>query len=648
MIIKTYNPVTDILTNQVNMPWIFSLGGKVASNTDVTRFTYNNYGGYTISYTYYNPIKISYVYALALSNSSNYLLCSNVSGSDPNTFGYYTAYQHPNEYLGKFYITTNQLGSGFNTLSKVDPTILLSPTEHSTYIANRPTGINAQINGSGTYVKVYDYFISPTMNQFSIVRAPVDDILLGFSSNNPKHFYQITSFSVGINPYDSNANLTQNLTPFIDNIQEMEGSWFVDITGKVIGNRLTLADYGLLSLNIAWQIFYPVQRVIYKNISKSVNTLQDLSGLTYPEYPHTQLFAYSNDASFIADISGNNSIAPWGNEKNFFVSDTQYSGYYFNAYTTFIPLQSNTTPYYVALRNYSPTEKSQVYMRFSLPKRYDFGYSRFIDISNEVITLSNAPNNFNPNYATALQNFNNNFIFTTKTFGGITISNVTGFGDFMRYYTVVYNNYVNNITIINNINNNTSSQLSNFIATDLQYIIPPTATNRQKYTDPLLFSILWKSQLTPQYANLDEGWGLGYNLGYVKQDTSYDVIHRAESFYKILDDYINLRMNQEFDFNRVDIVGKENISLTLESTGGTKQYYGKLLLANFGSYAQTMVMNPLTFNPPLGRLDRLTFSWVDNINQIIDNADCEWNAVVQIVEQADVVQIPDVPLLNPR
>ena len=71
-------------------------------------------------------------------------------------------------------------------------------------------------------------------------------------------------------------------------------------------------------------------------------------------------------------------------------------------------------------------------------------------------------------------------------------------------------------------------------------------------------------------------------------------------------------------------------------------------MGNFGSYAQTMVMNPISFNPPLGRLDKLHFSWVDNTNQIIDNADCEWNAVIQIVEMVDTVQIPEVPLLNPR
>ena len=117
----------------------------------------------------------------------------------------------------------------------------------------------------------------------------------------------------------------------------------------------------------------------------------------------------------------------------------------------------------------------------------------------------------------------------------------------------------------------------------------------------------------------------------------------------ILDDYITLRLNEEFDVNRVDTSGKEKLSATLESTGNTKAYYGKLLLANFGSYAQTMIMNPISFNPPLGRLDKLTFTFYDRTNTVIDNLDCEWNAIVQIVENSDVVQVErDAPILNPR
>ena len=49
-------------------------------------------------------------------------------------------------------------------------------------------------------------------------------------------------------------------------------------------------------------------------------------------------------------------------------------------------------------------------------------------------------------------------------------------------------------------------------------------------------------------------------------------------------------------------------------------------------------MNPISFNPPLGRLDKLIFTWYDVNGTIIDNSDCEWNAVIQIVENNDVAK----------
>jgi hypothetical protein len=384
--------------------------------------------------------------------------------------------------------------------------------------------------------------------------------------------------------------------------------------------------------------------------------MPDLSGLEYPELYHTQLFFYRDPTTYQQDLS-HSTVSPWGNESNYYISDTQFSGYNFNAYSTLIPLENKTTEYYLAVRNYSPTEKSQVYMRFSLPNRYDYGYANFQDISSEMLLLSSAPSNFNPNYASNLNSFNSNFIFTSKVFGsntvpgfyGVTLSNVTGFGDFMSYYTKSYATYESNIQLIKTITSNVNTNLSNFISYDLQYIIPQTATNRQQFTDSILFSILWRTTLTPQFLNLDDNWGLGWNLGYNKLDTPYDLIQTAQSFYKILDDYIVLRLNNEFDINRVDTSAKENLSATLESTGSTKAYYGKLLLAPFGSYAQTMVMNPIAFNPPLGRLDKLSFTWFDTTNNVIDNSDCEWNAVVQMVENIDVVEtIFNPPILNPR
>ena len=47
-------------------------------------------------------------------------------------------------------------------------------------------------------------------------------------------------------------------------------------------------------------------------------------------------------------------------------------------------MTSNNT-YYLALRGYTPTEKSQVMLRFSLPNRYDYGYVKIADLSNEIV-----------------------------------------------------------------------------------------------------------------------------------------------------------------------------------------------------------------------------------------------------------------------
>jgi hypothetical protein len=153
--------------------------------------------------------------------------------------------------------------------------------------------------------------------------------------------------------------------------------------------------------------------------------------------------------------------------------------------------------------------------------------------------------------------------------------------------------------------------------------------------------------LTGAYAKQEDNWGLGWNLGYDNVDTPYSTVHISPSFFKILDDYINLRLNPEYDMNRIDSGSKENLSLTNEPTGSTKAFHAKLLLANFGSYAQTLISNPVAFSPPLGRMDKLTFQWLDATETQIDNSDCEWNMVIQIVEKMEVVEIPKMPWVYP-
>jgi hypothetical protein len=174
--------------------------------------------------------------------------------------------------------------------------------------------------------------------------------------------------------------------------------------------------------------------------------------------------------------------------------------------------------------------------------------------------------------------------------------------------------------------------MNTFILNDLQYIMPSTFLTRQRYTDPLVFSILWKSQLENIYTTLEDEWGLGWNLGYAKKDTPYSTVATASNIFKIQQDFIYLQLNPEFNINRMDVGSKERYSTSREGSGNINQYYCKLLLTDFGGNANTFFHNPVTFNPPLGKVSRLNFQWVDSNGLALSNLDADWNMVINITE----------------
>jgi hypothetical protein len=175
--------------------------------------------------------------------------------------------------------------------------------------------------------------------------------------------------------------------------------------------------------------------------------------------------------------------------------------------------------------------------------------------------------------------------------------------------------------------------VNNFISTQLKYILPNSALKRQRFTDPLTFSILWKDSLSPQFAALSQEWGLGWNLGFDKQNTPFSTVARGSSFYKIIDDYVYLRLNPELNMNRIDSGAAEDLQITRESTGQVKAYFGKLLLSGFAQNATTIISLPIEFNPPLGKLETLSFQWVNSVGVQLDNIDCEWSCTVNLTEQ---------------
>ncbi len=107
-----------------------------------------------------------------------------------------------------------------------------------------------------------------------------------------------------------------------------------------------------------------------------------------------------------------------------------------------------------------------------------------------------------------------------------------------------------------------------------------------------------------------------------------------------------MRLNDEYSLNRVDTSGPEDLALVQETNGATKQYYAKLLLANFGSYTQSMIQNPVALNPPIAKIDRIRFQWIDQLGNVIDNGDCEWSGILQITESLNIVS-PDTTIERP-
>jgi hypothetical protein len=403
----------------------------------------------------------------------------------------------------------------------------------------------------------------------------------------------------------------------------------------VYANRNTDIDiYGIIQP--AWQIFYPWQKVVLEKVANNYNAITDLTYLDYPEYPHVSMFFYSNYQTMSNDIGGR-----WGLERssNFVAGDTDLAGYYFNSYIFNVPLTETSNSQYLAVRAYTPTEKFETMIRFVLPNKYDFGYVTQLDLIKEISTLSTNRLQYNVNYATILSNFDVSFQQSTSFFGGGLLPNfdgsnfdTTNFQGFASNVSTIYQGYQSNATLLSNITNYVNSNLLLYVSTNLKFILPTAALGRQNFTDPIIFSLFWKSGLLPQYKNLLEDWGLGYNLGYAKLDTPFSTYHRATSFYKILEDYIYLRLNPEFQTNRMDTTFRENFSITRDSTGAVQNFHGKLLLNNFNSFSSSFVYNNAPFNPPLGKLETMYFEWVNFVGETIDNNDCEWTATLVIAE----------------
>ncbi len=654
MYVRTMNPKTGTIDNTYSE--VSPLGFQ--SSVQLLGVAYNNVGGYVMSAKSYdsgtNTTTLSVV-SRAFQGASSLTTMSEQSVNP--SISYFAIGQSPKEADGFFWVFPYRTGLGVQDMALVNPNATHESPPLGPYTATIRTGVTI------AYATVTVYELSNAYRSPCVFRDVAKDRVFLLSDAAPTNFFEAI-YTVGV----PNATLIQSAYTFPSTPTTLtagaSGALWGLIYDTLYGNRYNYADAPKQGIP-AWQIFYPVHRVVFHQIAKNFSFLGNLNTLDYPEYPHTALAIYNSGSQLLADTDHR-----WGLESasNFNTADFSFRGYYFNANQYTVPLEDNRSSsdfYYITVRNYSPTERSQVLLRVSMPNTYTFGYVTPSNIINEISTAKYVTSTSDPlytyywdtQYAKSLLTFNSSFTVDSngKVFGGgvidgfpgYTISSIRGYGDFFSTFQSLYTTFSTQVTLANTIQAAVKTSVNAFIQTDLVNIIPSTALSRQRYTDPLQFSIKFQTMLDPNYAALKEEWGLGWNLGFAKADTPYNTVQRGESFFKILDDFIALKLNQEFDMNRMDSVRNENLAVSLETTGVTKAFFGKLLLANFGSYAQTLISNPISFLNPLGKLDRLSFQWVDATGSVINNADCEWNMVVQISEQITITKPAKPVLISP-
>jgi hypothetical protein len=596
--IKTYNPKTNILTNvsytltQPYSPVTASIGDFVFSNT----------GSWWISYTITDR---AYIYGVTDTGSEVTL-----------QVGYGRAYLAMDTSSQRVYYASGT--NGFSSISQFLTTTGPSLTDINTSLVGYKVTRFVQMATYGSLV----YLIDSVQSGFFSWSPLTRDVYL-----SPKYFNSVP-INIAIGPVNS-LWICFGVAPYI------------------MGH-----GFDINVVDLAWQIFFPAIKVNLQMVAPSYTSITNRSTLT-SEWQHSSLFVYSTFNSFSKDILENG--GQWGMESNYMVSDARLRGYDYNGYIQNIPVVPNWSPtpltsnspnaYYLAIRGFSPTEDYYGILRWKVPNRTDFGYMPISTIMNEISTFTHVSTNYNLTYLTAISTFDK--VFTGINTYGLSIASgipgstiqTYGFSDFLQKYSTIYNLYNGYQNYLANVNTSVTQQMSNYLLSNLQYIIPSTFLSRMGYTDPIPFSLQWAT-LTAQspvtIANDVSQWGVGWNLGYSKTDTPYAILHNAESLFKIQDEYIYLRLNPEFNINRLDTGSKENYADTREPSGITDQYYCKLLLNGFGNKATTFTHNPVTFNPKLPRLSKMNFEWVDargNVLTTNSSTNSEWNMTIHIQEQ---------------
>lgn len=445
-------------------------------------------------------------------------------------------------------------------------------------------------------------------------------------------------------------------------------AWYKDTTTSTL--QFYNAD------NASYQPYYWNTKIKYEVLDAQYNPATDLTSFGYfagisNELQDTMLFAYSNSdpLSDLKDISTNTLTTwywKWGKESasNYIAWDDQ-SGYNFLSYIHNLQVRSNTNGYSAHVRAYDPIPFFTSGIRFIGKNYTDFGKPTLQEIADEIAALSSYTYISDPlanvwvqNPAASISTFSTNVAvirsqffsheyanslklfdasFTAQTFGRTgTFSGVsfatTNYSNTLSSFT----NYSINISTANviytTILSTATGQLNAYVINMYSNILPETVIHRNRITDPLPFSFLFSTMTLPPYKYLPDEWGLGWNLGFRKADTLPRTTITSDTFIRITQDYIYLRLNPEFNTNTLATSGKENLSESREPQSQDTKYFSKILLNNFGGFSRAAVQLPKIFNPVLGKYDTVRCELVDQFGVQLVNTDCDYDFVLEVTE----------------
>ncbi len=438
--------------------------------------------------------------------------------------------------------------------------------------------------------------------------------------------------------------------------------------------------------------YYWNAKVALETLNQDYNPATDLTAFggfagISGEFQDTYMFFYANataDAD-LADITGQDSVGNpvyrWGIEQNtIYRRQDDQSGYNFLSYIHDVTLRSTSAAlgvndYSFHVRGYVPTSRFTTGLRLIGKNYTDFGTATLNEIGSEISSLSGyvpisdasgyafftggnlssyssiinlndsirlgGGNSFSHQYSDALVNFDAQFYYPSSiTFGkkiGYAGKSFTllGYQDTMNQYVGYYSTLRGTQVAYTVVLSTATGRLNEYVRDRYATVLPANIINRTRITDPLPFSILFSTYTVPPYSLQYDEWGLGWNLGFKKQDTTYLTTLVSDTFIRIYDDFIYLKLNPEMNMNTMGVTSKEDLSLTRNTFAEERKYFAKILLNNFGGFCRAAVQMPKDFSPTLGKYEMLSLQLVDRHGVQINNVDCEYDLVLQITEVVD-------------